>query len=168
MILIIARKVEKMFVRPKVLVDVFGLNLIAKAVCVREKQTSFRSIPFFDVVIVKVVHEALTQIQNTHTNIDWLVHQQPFLDSPYRHKVLVEYLARYKSRLRRNLYHLFFTGDQPYVYPLTYVLHGLAKHCIVHKLEKFITKLVSPTISFLSPLGVEVDVWFQPLRLVER
>jgi len=76
--------------------NIFCFDFIAKTVSVREQQIYFRAEIFLVVFIMKIVHQGLWQIQNTHSKVNRFIENQFCLLHGHCGKIFIKYSAMIK------------------------------------------------------------------------
>ena len=129
-----------------ILVEVLRLDSVTEGVGVREQESGSVPVFWFDVSVVKIIHQGLGKVQNGLSEGDGLV--QAHLGLSHINGDQVRVLEDERSPVVRFC-------DEPFqffsllavhyldVRPPPHVLHGLAEDAAVHQLEEVFPKLIS-------------------------
>ena len=128
------------------IINVRTANFVQQAVGVGVEKLAVIIIKFpLHVVVVEVVDESLGRVQNAESNVDRFVEINLGFCVLYRNEIFLKDGATVKVVLCDH--GLGSVRSSPVVNGLnvdvlTNVLHGLAKHCVVHELEQILFKIV--------------------------
>ena len=119
-----------------VLVHVLGLDLKEKAVSVRVEELAVLSVLRFELVIIKVVHQVLGEIQNAHAHIHRAIEYQVALVDLDSCQIIIEDIGSSKCRAGDEApgFGFLVQTHQLHINPLPQVFHGLPEDRVIHQL----------------------------------
>ena len=113
-----------------VFVDVFRAYVVAQAVCVGEQEVGMVVLGA-DVLVVKIVHQRLAEVEDAHAHVDRFVELQVGYLQLHACQVFIEDLESPELGLGHLSLHLPAGRAELYVGAFTHVLHCLPEHRIV-------------------------------------
>ena len=113
---------------------------------------------------MKVIHQRLADIQDTHSTIDGFVKDQLRSLHVNRDEIFIEDGQMFEIRSRRELLSRLPVIDQSHINSVSDVLHRFSKYRIIHQLKEIFLKAV---LRSLPELRVLLNVTFQPRFLIE-
>ena len=152
-------------VQGHVLVHILGLDLKEKAVSVRVEELAALSVLRFELVIIKVVHQVLGEIQNAHAHIHRAIEYLVALVDLDSCQIVVEDIGPSKGRAGDEAPEfVLMRTHQLHINLLPQVFHGLPEDRVVHELVKVLLKVAG---GILSKLCIHPDVWPHPRALIK-
>jgi len=140
------------------------LYFIHQRIRISHEQCRFWPVLFLDVIIMKLIHQGLWQIEHWHYEIDWFIENKFRFFHVHCNKIFSEDCRSFIIRFRNKLFSWFIIRSESDIHPVSDVLHCSSKHWIGHEFEEIFLKLA---LSFCSKLCVQLDVRFQPCISIE-
>ena len=125
-----------------VLVEILSLDVVNQEVGVHVTKLKIHAILQLHVVIMELIHDDLTQIEDGLPEVDGFVHDHFDLPHLAQHQVLAEDDYRFEVQLHHPLEIHLLVHHEIDILMVLDVLHHLPKHRFVHDLEEILPEIV--------------------------